>query len=112
MDAPKDWRDRLDVAVSLVAEQNGNICGFMTLHADGFLDFAYVLPNRMGTGLSGDLYTRLESGARDKGMDILSTEASHLFQQFLLKRGWQVDAAQHVIRDGVAIPNFRMTKRL
>lgn len=107
-----DWAGKLDVAVARVALRGGAVIGFMTLHADGYLDFAYVRPDERRSGLAGALYEEIEAGARTAGITRIDTEASHLARRFFAKRGWQVDAAQHVIRRGVAIANFRMSKGL
>lgn len=84
----------------------------MTLGDDGYLDFAYVSPPMMGSGLAGAIYDAIEAQARKAGMNVLSTEASHLARRFLTRRGWITDARQSVIRHGVAITNFRMSKAL
>ena len=107
---PEHWHNKLNQKISLVAIRQEIVQGFMVLHADGFLDYAFVRPEQMGTGLAGQIYEKLEESARAEAMQILETEASHLFRRFLLRRGWKVDAAQHVIRNGTAIPNFRISK--
>lgn len=79
---------------------------------DAHIDFAYVALEEMGKGTAAKLYEYCEAHARTQGFSILTTEASHLAKRFFLKRGWHVEAAQTVIRDGVGIENFRMEKRL
>ncbi len=112
-DMPADWETRLLAGTCLIAQDRlGRVTGFMTLADDGFLDYAYVLPRVMGKGVAGALYDALEQRARRAGIPTLSTEASHLAQRFLARRGWRVIARQSVIRNGVALTNFRMEKRL
>ncbi|MBC55844.1 MAG: GNAT family N-acetyltransferase [Confluentimicrobium sp.] len=104
-----DWEARLLSGHTLVAEDRaGAMIGFMTLGHDGFLDFAYVAPGWMGKGVGDALYAALEPIARAAGMRVLSTEASHLARRFFHRHGWATVARQSVIRDGVAITNFRM----
>lgn len=110
--APFDWSIKLTCGVSLCATKWSKIVGFFTLGADGHIDFAYVAPNEMGKGTAGVLYEACEAEARRLGLTILDTEASHLAKRFFEKRGWQVDARQTVIRNGVGIENFRMSKVL
>lgn len=113
LSAPPTWEPRLLAGTCRVAtEKSGVLIGFFTMGDDGYLDFAYVAPNWMGSGVAQALLTQVEAAAADKGRNILATEASHLARRFLLRNGWRVVAAQHVIRDGVAIPNFRMEKPL
>ncbi len=112
-DMPHGWEDMLLSGTCLVAEDGrGRITGFMTLADDGHLDLAYVLPEVMGKGVANALYAGLERRARQAGLVILTTGASHLARRFLTGRGWRVIARQSVIRNGVALTNFRMEKAL
>lgn len=108
-----DWRARVEQALTMVAERDGALLGFMTLDLDtGFLDFAYVAPEVMGQGVASTLYAMIEGRARVRGHRILETEASLLAEPFFLRQGWRLVARQTVERDGVQIPNARMEKHL
>ncbi|MHC0054068.1 GNAT family N-acetyltransferase [Actibacterium sp. D379-3] len=110
---PDGWEARLLAGHCRVAQDAaGRMAGFMTLGADGYLDYAYVAPGWMGKGVSDALYDQLEQIARAAGLPVLSTEASHLARRFLSRKGWHTTARQSVIRDSVAITNFRMEKSL
>lgn len=106
------WATRLGMQITWVAEEAGVLQGLFSLRTDGYLDLAFVLPARMGTGLAGQLYDRIEAEAQALGLRRLTVEASRLARPFLARRGWQVDAAQEVVRHGVTLPNFRMSKAL
>ncbi|WP_176473892.1 GNAT family N-acetyltransferase [Actibacterium ureilyticum] len=105
--APKGFQDRILAQHTVVACKRG-VIGFMTLGHDGHLDLAYVAPDWMGRGVGDRLYTALLDHAVAHGLSPLSTEASLLFRPFLARRGWTTQARQSVIRNGVAITNFRM----
>lgn len=109
---PAAWAARITAGHARVATRWGRIVGFMNMGADGHIDFAYVALEEMGKGTAGRLYAAMEANARAQGLAHLDTEASHLARRFFLKRGWQVDARQTVIRHGVGIENFRMSKTL
>lgn len=110
---PERWETTLRNGTSLVAVGlRGRMLGFMTMGDDGYIDLAYVGPRQMGKGVADLLYRRIEKAARAKGIALLSTEASHLAKAFFFRRGWHLDARQDVIRDGVALTNFRMSKSL
>ena len=111
-DMPQTWPDKLGTATTFVAEEAGQITGFMSLLDTGYLDMAYVAPDQMGNGTASDLYDAIEHYARRVGFAKLTTEASHLAKSFFTKQDWSVEAAQTVIRNGIEIPNFRMTKTL
>lgn len=104
---PADFEDRLLRQHTVVAARNG-IVGFMSLGADGHLDLAYVAPDWMGRGVACGIYDRILRDATRQGLPVLTTDASFLFRKFLLRRGWTTRARQSVIREGVAITNFRM----
>ena len=111
-EAPPGWEAGLLAGHTVLAERRRRMTGFMTLAGDGHLDYAYVLPEAMGTGLSDRLLDAIEAQAHALGLVVLTTEASHLARRFLVRRGWRVAARQDVIRNGVALTNFRMHYRL
>lgn len=104
------WVPRLAEQLTLVAEQDdGTAVGFMTMGDEGYLDYAYVAPEVMGTGVANALHASLLEHARHRGLTRLETEASHLARRFFLKHGWRDEGEQQVERLGVAITNFRMS---
>lgn len=109
----EEWRARVEEAVTIVAERDGALLGFMTIDIEtGYLDFAYVAPEVMGQGVAASLYAVIEGRARVKGHTVLETEASLLAEPFFRRHGWRVLARQEVEVHGVKIPNARMEKRL
>lgn len=107
------WRARVEEAMTVVAERDRALLGFMTLDiGTGFLDFAYVAPEVMGKGVAGALYAMIEGRARVRGHTRLETEASLLAEPFFIRQGWRVVSRQEVERSGVKIPNVVMEKRL
>lgn len=110
--APPDWPKRLGDQITVVAETDGHLTGFMTLGHDGHLDLAFVTPEAMGTGVASALHDRLLTLANKAEMPVLITEASHLARRFFLRQGWRELAKQEVALRGVLLTNFRMEKRL
>ena len=108
--APESWPERLTSGFAICATRWGKVRGFFTMGHDGHIDFAYVALEEMGKGTAARLYEACEAEARRLGLSHMDTEASHLARRFFEKRGWQVVARQSVIREGVAIENFRMQK--
>lgn len=103
------FADRLARQITWVAVRGTDIAGFMSLRPDGYVDFTYVAPEEMGSGLAGRLYERILGEARALGLTRLTSEASHLARPFFARHGWRIDAPQEVERLGVKIPNFRMS---
>ncbi len=63
-------------------------------------------------GRSSALLAALEAHARSQGVEQLRTEASQLSKPLLLRRGWQIDAAETVLFAGVHFERWRMIKPL
>lgn len=103
-----EWEPRLLAACTTVAMIGRRPVGFTSLGDDGFLDLLYVAPDWMGRGVADRLHAALLETAHARGMELLSTEASHLARSFLSRHGWRTTARQSVIRRGVALTNFRM----
>ncbi|MEY8841444.1 GNAT family N-acetyltransferase [Cribrihabitans sp. XS_ASV171] len=111
--AGPDWAERLEQAVTLVAESDGVAVGFMSLEPDtGYLDLAFVLPEWQGKGVASRLLAVLENRARALGLHDLSVEASALARPFLLRHDWQDGPRQEFERGGVSLYNFRMSRIL
>ncbi|MFC3615239.1 GNAT family N-acetyltransferase [Lutimaribacter marinistellae] len=111
--AGPDWAARLEREVTLVAEADGIPVGFMSLEPEtGYLDLAFVLPEWRGQGVAGRLLAVLENRARALGLGALSTQASALARPFLLRNGWQDGPLQEVVRGGVTLHNYGMSRVL
>lgn len=109
---PERWAQVMRAHFTVAAIKRRKIVGFFTLEADAHLDFAYVALEEMGKGTAQTLYEACEAEARRMGWTRMTTEASFLARKFFLKRGWEVEARQTVIRDGIGLDNFRMFKTL
>jgi len=109
---PADWERRLLATHTTVAQIRGQPVGFTSLGPDGFLDLFYVAPRWMGRGVADRLHAGLLETAHARSMPLLWTEASHLARSFLSRHGWRTTARQSVIRNGVALTNFRMERPL
>ncbi|MGS4944722.1 N-acetyltransferase family protein [Meridianimarinicoccus sp. RP-17] len=112
IDAPPEWCQRLSEEITLVAERDGQMAGFMTLGRDGFLDLAFVLPEAMGTGVAAALHDRVLAEAESRGLFRLTTEASHIARRFFIKQGWREMGEIQVDLGGTTLTSFSMEKRL
>ncbi|MGR3466937.1 MAG: GNAT family N-acetyltransferase [Shimia sp.] len=85
------------------------VCGFMGLHDDGYLDFAFVMPELRGAGVAGLLYAALVNHAYGVGLRRLTVHASRMAEPFFRRQGWQVEMHEEVVRSGVALPRAAMS---
>ncbi|MEN3950977.1 GNAT family N-acetyltransferase [Iodidimonas sp. SYSU 1G8] len=109
---PSGWRNRLVDVDGFMAELNGTPAGFMTIDASGYIDLAFVRPGALGMGVGWLLYRAIEARAEQLGVACLTTEASRKARPFFERQGWTVEREQRVVKRGVSLTNFRMTKWL
>lgn len=81
--------------------------GFGDINEYGYLNMLYVHPKYQRKGIATILCDRLE---RHVQKDIL-VDVSYTAKDFFLNRGYKVIKEQIVNRKGVAINNFKMSKR-
>ena len=103
-------RSRLASMIVLVAVDESGIVGFMTLDETGYIDLAFVRPDRIGTGVASEIYKRIEEASKEMGQTRLFSNASELAKPFFEKHGWAVSRTQQVERHGVNLTNHRMEK--
>lgn len=106
------WRQRLRSQHTFVAEANSELIGFMTLNDSGYVDLAFVSPNWIGKGVARALYDCVERLAIDRGLERLTTEASHMARRHFERQGWSVVKQQTVERHQVSLVNFLMEKQI
>lgn len=106
------WRDRLNAQTTYVAISDNQLIGYMTLADDGYIDLAFVRPDRIGTGVAKALYDAVEAKARELAAVRLYSEASFLAKRFFERQGWSVLKPQTIERHGVKLTNFVMEKQL
>ena len=109
---PAAWMRRFQNLSGFVAVRDGVIVGFMTLDSDGYIDLAFVHSQHAGHGIGRLLYTEVELSAAAKGIALLTTQASIKARPFFARMGWQLDTAQVVVKQGIELVNFKMSKVL
>jgi len=109
---PARWLARLSATTAFVAAQDGAVLGFMTIDADGLINFAFVSPAVAGAGVGWRLYRAVEEKARQLGVTRLHTEASLKAKPFFERQGLRVLQEQKVPVKGLKLTNFKMQKAL
>ena len=94
------WDERLlRQDIILARSEGGTALGFMSLDADGYIDFAYIRPSAQGSGLFRQLYEAIELKAREMGETRLWVHASLMAQPAFEKMGFAI-VEQQVVRIG------------
>jgi putative acetyltransferase len=96
----------------LVAYNNESILGFCSLKDLKHIEMLYVHPNRQGEGIARALYIAIENEAKRQHQTFLTADVSKTALPFFEKMGFTVINAQTVIRQGIALTNFKMKKEL
>jgi putative acetyltransferase len=108
----EQWRVRLLAMSTFVAEEDARIAGFMTLEPDGHIDLAYVRADLIGRGVGRKMYASVLKEALATEISRLYSEVSESARPFFERQGWTLLETQTVTRNGVALTNHRMEKRL
>lgn len=106
------WLDILTKQFLLVAQDPEKIIGFCSLDKDNYIDLLYVHKDNQGQGIARKLYSDIEKEAIKKGQTQLTSNVSITARPFFEKVGFKVIAKQTVIRQGIELTNFKMTKKL
>lgn len=106
------WHDRMAAQRVAIAEAADRIVGLITLRPDGYVDFAYILPEARGAGLFRRLYAMIEDEARGLGLTCLSTHASLMAQGPFAAMGFELLHHEVVERAGEQLPRAEMQKVL
>lgn len=109
---PSGWRQKFQNISGFAAEIDGDMVGFMTLDADGYIDLAFVQSDMVGRGVGRALYDVVEARSVAEGIQRLTTEASKKAKPFFERMGWQVDQEQVVVKNETPLTNFKMSKSL
>jgi putative acetyltransferase len=108
----QSWRERLNDQEIVIAEQDDEPVGFMSLASAGYIDFAYIRPSARGCGLFRELFKRIEGRARAKGLDLLWVHASLAAQPGFDAVGFSVRHREVVAMGSENLERFEMEKRL
>lgn len=93
---------------TVVAVMNGEITGFGDMDKNGYLDRLYVDSGHQREGIGKAICDSLENGVKAKEY---TTFASVTAKPFFESRGYTVERENTVIRQGIELKNYFMTKK-
>lgn len=105
-----EWNCSFLEHTTLIAMCDNIIVGFADMSKDGYLDRLYVHKDYQGKGIATVLINELERRAEEEHMVCFETYASITARPFFEKLGYTVQAENIVVRGGISLTNFRMTK--
>ena len=90
----------------------GNIIGFSSMNAEGYLHSMFVHKGWQGKGIATFLLSEVEKMARGYGVHKISVEASITARPFFEKRGYKVVKEQKAKANRLWLTNYVMEKTL
>lgn len=103
----REWDNSFLKHSTIVAIEDGQIVGFGGMDETGYLDRLYVHKDYQHRGIASAICDALESAV---GIKTFTTHASITAKPFFQHRGYRVVKEQEVIRQGIALTNYVMTK--
>jgi putative acetyltransferase len=92
----EEWAARLEGQVIAIARDETRAVGFMSLAAQGYIDFAFIRPEAQGSGLFRRLFDMIEEKARSQNEPRLWTHASLMAEPAFAAVGFVVVERQLV----------------
>ena len=93
-----------------MAELDGVIVGFADMDERGYLDRLFVHRDYQRRGIAAALLGELERRAQAAGLSRFETHASVTARPFFERQGYRVEAENTVVRNGVTLVNYLMSK--
>lgn len=106
------WHSAMSGRDSFVAVSGAKVVGFSDVSSGGFIDMLFVDPAWGGRGVARALLAESEDRARAAGAGELTADVSITARPVFERLGFEVERSREVVRDGVALTNFRMRKAL
>lgn len=106
------WQGRLATLQVRLAQQHGQLAGFIGFTANGHIELLFSAPSYAHQGVATALYRDAEVCLRSRGVAALWTEASLTARPFFARQGFSVEQAQTVVRGAVTLQRFAMRKSL
>lgn len=95
---------------TVVVEENDEIIGFGDMDADGYLDRLYVHSEYQRQGVATQIVNELEKHARTNGVSTFTTYASITAVPFFENCRYQILHENIVVRNGIELINYKMSK--
>jgi putative acetyltransferase len=106
------WATRLAPLITLVAEEDGQVAGFLSYTTSGYIDLLFTSPRFARRGVASQLYAQVEAELTAHAPLTLSTHASLVARPFFERQGFSVIQEEEVERGGLMFRRFVMEKRL
>lgn len=97
---------------TIVARVSDNIVGFGDMDCTGYLNRLYVHKGYQGEGIATAIVSKLSTELYNNDIKLLTVHSSITAKTFFEKLGYITTRKNIVIRSGIEITNFIMTRQL
>jgi len=104
------WKKKFERTKPFVATVGDQIVGFAEFEDDGHIDCFYCHHDWIGKGVGKALMNAIVKKANEKGIRRIFAEVSITAKPFFEKQGFRIVLEQKVIKNGVALTNYKMEK--
>ncbi len=104
------WLKRIAEQFFIKAMIENKIVGFCSLAFDGYLDLLFTHKDYQGRGVASSLMRRVESKARQQGIDLIYSDVSITAKNFFEKHGYSIVKQQYKKSRNKELINFKMLK--
>lgn len=104
------WAVKLAEHYTVIAECNGEMCGFGDMDNTGYFDHLFVHKDHQGKGIASRIVKGIESYAVKKQFPVITVAVSITAKPFFLKQGYVIVKQQEVTYNGAVFTNFLMKK--
>jgi GNAT superfamily N-acetyltransferase len=112
VDNKQRWDDIMNHQFVIVAQHADKIVGFATLDNGSYIDLLYVHKDHQRQGIAQQLLDDIETEARRLNQTVLTSDVSITAKSFFQRNNFIVATEQVVVRNGVNLTNFKVTKSL
>lgn len=106
------WCDIVEKQFVLLAIHDDQIVGFASLENGTYIDLLYVHKNHQRQGIARTLYAAIEAEVVRQKQPTLTADVSITARPFFERVGFTTITEQTVVRNGIALTNFKMRKTL
>lgn len=106
------WAERLVRAITRVADADGEIAGFISFEASGYVDLLFVSPKWARRGVASRLFRDAEREMVAAAATELTTHASMVARPFFEHHGFVIVETEDVARHGAVLRRFVMRKEV
>lgn len=108
----KRWRKRLEITPPTLLMKDGRVASFIGFEKNGKIDWLFTHPDYQRQGLATALCSYAEDLTRNRNGKTLRTYASKAAKGFFLEQGFGLVRENQAERNGVALTNYYMVKKL